>query len=428
MPCPGGDARASEGTDRLDSVELDDGQEEEGPLFAWLPPEDRLWRHPSEVGGAGPPRAPSHRSSTGSRIWAVALVAGVVGALLASGVGMWSGSWERRTVVEPVATPTPDTVALAVSTPAGDGVGDWPTIANALAPSIVAVQVDGSGGQEAASGVLYAASRDRSYVITAADVVGGGDRITVAFDSGDTAGAHLVGTDPTTGIALLWVPGAHRTFPMFGSVAGVQVADSVLAIGARTADATTIAPGAISGLDQRLAGEGGLTLYGMLAVSDITIPEAADGGALVDGAGAVVGIDTDLTSVDPNEQGVAYAVPVDMAEHVAQALLEGRTPSHPWLGIENAADISTATARELGIAGGAQVGTVANGSPAATDGLAPNDVVTAFDGEPVTSSGALVMLLSQCQPRQRTTITFLDHGRERTEPITVTEQPAYPGS
>ncbi|MDQ2754795.1 MAG: hypothetical protein M3R71_04515, partial [Actinomycetota bacterium] len=114
-------------------MEADDGLDDEGPLFAWIPPDDRLWRHPSES-TAGAPPSPSPRSAlhfgswriSSGRTWGVAVVAGVVGALLASGVGMMTGTFEQRTtVVQPVRVMTPGTAAFADAHALG---ADWPSI------------------------------------------------------------------------------------------------------------------------------------------------------------------------------------------------------------------------------------------------------------------------------------------------------------
>ena len=122
-----GDERSASALVRLEGVEPEDGAEaeEEGPYLAWLPPDDRLWRHPSErVTEAGPSGSPDgDRGGSGrgrslpglfagwahhpaTRIWAVALVAGIVGAVAASGVGMMTGVFEQQTTVVHSVIPT----------------------------------------------------------------------------------------------------------------------------------------------------------------------------------------------------------------------------------------------------------------------------------------------------------------------------------
>ncbi|HLY81472.1 MAG TPA: hypothetical protein VKQ71_00735, partial [Acidimicrobiales bacterium] len=143
-----------------------DDLEDDGPVFAWLPPDDRLWRHPSEL-----QTSPLHRPHRGSalreiehRIWAVALLAGTVGALLASGVGVATGGFHRSTtvvrpierVVDPLAGPQ---VTLASNAEDTGVVG----IAARLRPAIVELQVKGSKGEVSGSGVIF---RSDGYVLT----------------------------------------------------------------------------------------------------------------------------------------------------------------------------------------------------------------------------------------------------------------------
>src|ERR1700737_1526362 len=86
-------------------VDPDEGSEDDGPVFAWLPPDDRLWRHPSELQNNPLPdrRGASVLRDLEHRVWAMALLAGAIGALLASGAAVIAGSFDRTTtVVRPV--------------------------------------------------------------------------------------------------------------------------------------------------------------------------------------------------------------------------------------------------------------------------------------------------------------------------------------
>jgi putative serine protease PepD len=412
-------------------VDPEESQDDDVPSFRWLPPEDRLWRHPSEVGGHGDRAGSAGRrgtvrssSRTGRRSWALALSAGTLGAVLALGVSTATGLVGGRTVIETVHIPTPNTTAV-VTDDSAMSVGNWAAIANALAPSVVGIRVPTPSGTAESSGVVYATGDHDSYVITAADVVSGAP-ITVVFSNGFSEMARLVGLDPTSGIALLATAGVHGAVPPVGSVSDVQVADPVLAVGARNDGATPVAIGSISGVDQVLAASGGDTFYGMLSVSGVDLPAADDGGALVDAQGEVVGIATDLTPAAPTA-GTGYAVPIDTAERVADELLAGTAPSHPWIGVDDATDLPSATAQALGVSGGAEVGEVAPGSPAAAAGLRAGDVITRFGGQPVSSSGALVMLLAHAQTDRRVELSYVAAGRTRTVAVTVGTVPPSGG-
>lgn len=395
-------------------VEAEESRDDDGPFFPYLPPEDRLWRHPSEM-GAGTARAVSNalQRASGGRLWSVALVAGVLGAVVASGVGLATGVFIRHTVVVTVPLPTPD--SAKVVEPTAYTSGGWPAIANDLGPSLVAVAAGGRVG----SAVVFTASQDVTYLLTSSDLVGGG-RVTATFDDGTTKQpAYPVGSEPAAGIALLRVQGTGHEVPTFGSAADLQVASDVLAVGAPAAGVTAAGPGVLSSLDTVLHTVGTYTFRGMMAISGTMASTGFDGAALVDSSGAVVGIETDLTSVDSGMQGMAFAVPIDTAYAVARSILDGTKPSLPWLGIDGAADLPILTAQGLGISGGAVVSAVDPGSPAALAGLQAGDIVTAVNGQRVTSSGGLVAEMAVMHPSEHTTLSYLAGKRAHRVPITV---------
>lgn len=410
------------------AVEADDAFDEDRPLFAWIPPDDRLWRHPSET---GPNPLVGHHSRPSrsfvrnhGRTLAVAIVSGVVGALVASGIGFAAGGFNSRltTVIQPVTRlMTPDTVAMTSANSSG---ASWPAVADAVAPSVAEIEVKGLSGTAIGSGVLYAAGSQRSYLLTDQALVSPGDSIQVAFNGGKPRPGKLVGTDAKTGIALVSVAGSNRGFPLFGSIAGVKEAEPVLAVGAQTGDGASVVAGSISAVDQQVVQESGSTMLGMLAVSASPSPASVNGGALVDREGVVIGINVPVSTSDPTQSGLSYAVPIDVAAHVAQQLLAGRRPTHPWLGVTGAVDLSSAKSRQLGVSGGAQVEALVQGSPAARAGVALADIIVSFNHRPVTSTGALIASLQHTQPGQRVEIAFIHNGKRLTRVVTIGHQPA----
>jgi putative serine protease PepD len=423
-------------------VERDDGPEEEGPFSQWVSPDDRLWRHPSEfrpsladsvrfplagsasldhssVATLGSVATLEHTSPM--RTWTVAVVAGLVGALLASGVTMASGGLGHRTTILQQAVTrvaTPDTLAVASKSTTANP--NWSAVDNAIEASVVAItNSDGSSG----SGVVYAASSgssDRSFILTTDDLVGGS--IQVTFNDGETQAAHVVGSDPKSGLALLSVSGANRPLPIFGSVADVRVAEQVLAVSGSSGGNAQTASLTVQSVDEAVSASDDETMVGMLAVTGSATTD--EGGALVDATGQVVGITTSMTAVDPTQQNTSYAVPIDVARHVAGQMLAGRPATHPYLGVVNTVDLSSLIARQLGVVGGARVETVAPGSPAAAAGLSQEDVITALDGRPVASAGALVSVIATSQTGTSMTVSYLHQGKPATATVRVTEQPA----
>jgi putative serine protease PepD len=432
-------------------VDPDDGMEDEGPFSAWLPPDDRLWRHPSEIGGTVPGgfdpthdfdtrdlgsardliaahdagRGDSGHGGIGTllragpvRTWTVAVVAGLVGALLASGVSMATGDFGAKTpVMNNVARVAPtDTVALAVQSPGAPPTPNWSSVNSAMAASVVAVLAS-SGA--AGSGVLYGTRGNRTYILTSNDLTTG--TVEVTFNDGKQQSARLVDADPASGLALLSVAGVQPAIPTFGSVSELRVAEPLLAVSGN--DEGTPMDLSLSSVDDAATISDDDTLVSMLAVTGPTT--TGDGAALVDGEGRVIGITTSMTATDPGQQGTSYAIPIDVAAHVAHQLFSGQAVTHPYLGVIQTQDLPSVYAREFDIAGGAEVETVAPGSPAAAAGIRAGDTITSVNGKPVTSAGSLVSRLADYEPGNRVTVSFMETtGGHATVSVRVINQPS----
>ncbi len=432
-------------------MDPDFGLEDEGPFFAWLPPEDRLWRHPSEnpaaqsggsqksgdraAGEAGEEKAPAGTDPAvearpsrfhPTRTWAVALVAGAIGAMVASGFGFATGVFNHDTTVIKPVFPTVPTLTAA---PAGNNAVNWRTVEQEIAPSVVAIQVSGASPQTG-SGLLLSAGGDtgESYVVTdrsllapgeAADDVG---NIQITFVSGEQVNGHLVGQDPQSGLAVIAVPTYQEILPRLGSVSGLQDADPVMAVGAAEGD-SSVSPGWVSAEDRQVSLASGGAIDNLIAVNaNMQAPD--EGGPLVDQAGQVVGVTVGLNPADPSDQNLIFAVPIDEAVKVTEEILGGQQLTHPWLGISNTVDLTPTVARELGLPGGARPQTVAPNSPASRIGLTPRDIITSFDGHQVTSAGALTALLAQCQPGKSVSISFIHDGAVTSGTVVVVNEPA----
>ena len=114
-------------------------------------------------------------------------------------------------------------------------------------------------------------------------------------------------------------------------------------------------PGSISAEDLQVDATGGTVIQNLIAVSGPpALPSTAAGGPLLDDRGHVVGITLSVDPTDATDAGLLFAVPVDVAEHVAQQLLAHKPVTHPWLGVTNASRTRpSAVAHQFGLAGGA---------------------------------------------------------------------------
>jgi putative serine protease PepD len=354
-------------------------------------------------------------------MWAVALVAGLVGAMAASGFGIVSGVFQQdKTILRSVLQPSP-AVSLAFSP--GSGI-DWSGIDEAVAPSVVSINVSSPSGPVSGSGVLFVQGTGQTYVITDSSMLAGGGDVTVGFQSGQQVHGTIVNQDPVTGLALLAIPWTVSAFPSHGSVANLELASPVLAIGAPGGSGGSVFPASVSAEDQQLEVTGGAVMQNLIAVTIPSIPSAAAGGPLVDEQGRIVGITVDPDPVNSTDDTLSYAVPVDVADHVAQEMIDGQPITHPWLGVTQASDLSPSVSHQLGLQGGAAVLGVSPGSPAGRMGLTSQDIVTRLNGYPVTSAGSLINLLeTKCRPNQVVPIEFNRDGRPVRAWVYVSSQP-----
>jgi S1-C subfamily serine protease len=355
-------------------------------------------------------------------------MAGVIGALAASGLGMVSGVFEQQTTIVHAVMPTGPAETLASvtgpTTPTAPTV-DWTAVDDAVAPSVVGIDVSTAAGPSSGSGVLFVGTGSRTYVITDSTLVAQAGSIMVSFLSGQRYRADQVKLDRLSGLALLAVPTGQPSFPQLGSVASLRLANPVLAVGARTADGAGayVFPGSVTSEDREVDLAGGVAMQNLIAITGTAVPAAAAGGPLLDQQGQVVGITVSLQPTDTSDQALAFAVPVDVAVHVAQQLLAGAAVTHPWVGVTDAFDISSTDARQYGLSGGAQVGQVWPGSPASRLGLGANDIVTALCDKPVTSTGVLTQVLSQCPTDTRAVIRYLHKGTVVQSTVFVSPNP-----
>ena len=252
------------------TVEMDEGPEDESPSFrAPLPPSDRLWRHPSEMGGGADPGSQVALQGGGARRpWVVALVGGGLGVCVAIGVmaifGMLDHKVVERLVIEREAVAP---AAATVSTPSASVAG---VVKNA-APAIARLEVLGAIGAASGSGVLF---RDDGYLITNAHVVSDATAINVILADGSQHEGSLIGSDPDSDIAVVKIGGSGHPTRVLGQAATLQVGQTAIAIGSPLGleGGPSVTLGVISALNRTVDTHGGdAALTGMIQ-TDASIP------------------------------------------------------------------------------------------------------------------------------------------------------------
>jgi S1-C subfamily serine protease len=404
-------------------VEPDDGVEGEEPLFPWLPPDDRLWRHPSELQSSPlPPAAPRRRPRRGDRrTWAVALAAGVVGALVASGAGVAAGAFQHpTTVVRPV-----EQVVNTVDAPLGVAASspkemDVEQIADQLRPAMVQLLINSDRGKVTGSGVIF---RTDGYVLTDEHLVEGASSVTAVLSDGRQVQAKVVRTDPETDVAVVKLNVPVPAVAILGTAATLKVGQMAVTVGSPQAVAggESVTVGVVSALGQHVTSGDGIPLLDMIQ-TDAPLAPGSNGGALVDEWGEVIGITTTPTADDSTPRGVGFATPVDVARSVADQLIDTGRATHVWLGVEGT-DVDSMTASELDVTGAAEVEHVITGSPAAKAGLTRADMIVQIGSDQITSMGSLMAVLRDHRLGDRVTIDFLRDGHRRTVQTVLTERP-----
>ena len=412
-------------------------------MFPWLPPEDRLWRHPSEsppgsaegtrADGESTDRPHAPRPWAGvlprglaRSTWVVAVIAGLVGATAATGVGLASGLWPHDTTVVRSMAPSTSSVSLA---DIGPEPTNWTAVDDSVSPSVVTVSVQGSAGPQVGSGLVFLVSAGgRAYVVTDRSLIARGramgyvGTINVTFLSGTTARAKLVGDDPLSGLAVLSIADGGSGVPAsLGTVADLRQAQQILVVGSHTPP--SVSTGTISAEDRTVSLPDGSDLDGLLALSMPPLNTASAGGPLLNQFGQVVGVTLSLEPVDEADQQFTFAVPIDEVSRIVTEMADGSSPTHPWIGISDAEDVPSTTAHQLGVVGGVQAGKISSGSPAGLVGIRADDIITSLDDKPVMSAGGLLAQMESCVPGRVIPITYVHAGHTVSTAVRVGDEP-----
>ncbi len=337
-------------------------------------------------------------------------------------------------------TVTRSTATVSSSTPSVAGTPE--SAASVIAPSVVTVEVTGTGsssdqfglgGQQSqsvsdtGSGVIL---RSTGYILTNNHVVSaatGGGSVSVTLTDGRTVPAKIVGTDPTSDLAVIKVTGVSGlTAATFADSEGLKVGQAVLAVGAPLGLSNTVTQGIVSTLHRPVAtGESGATAQSVIDAvqTDAAINPGNSGGALVDLAGRVVGINSAIATTGSSASGsqsgnigVGFAIPSTTAGKVADQLINTGHATHSQIGI-SAADSASSTNGAPGL--GAGVRSVSTGGPADSAGLVAGDVIVKVGNRPVTDANSLIVAIRALDPGTKVSLTYRRGGVTHTAQVTL---------
>ena len=263
------------------------------------------------------------------------------------------------------------------------------------------------------SGVII--SRD-GYIVTNNHVIDGADDVYVTTNSNEEYKAKVVGTDPFTDLALIKIEGDKElTAIPFGNSDDLRVGEWVLAIGNPFNLRSTVTAGIVSAKG-RAAGSGqGSLQVGSFIQSDVAVNPGNSGGALVNMAGELIGINTMIYSSTGNYAGISFAIPTSIVHKVVSDLKEYGTVQRAVLGIAGTNITSAATEKyDLKVSQGALVLEVADRSSAKQAGLTEGDVITSIDGHSISTMSDLQEAISTHKPGDKIRMSVDRKGKAMT--------------
>jgi putative serine protease PepD len=369
---------------------------------------------------ATPPNPPQKRSRAGL-LTAGALAIAIVSAGIGGGVAVLADPDRQAAVGSPVAGVAPS--QPAASLPAGS----VEQVAAKVVPSVVKLEVDMGRQSEEGSGIILSSDGlilTNNHVVSAAREGPGGPagQTKVTFSDGHSAEFNLVGSDPSSDIAVVRAEGVSGLTPItIGSSANLRVGQDVVAIGSPLGLEGTVTTGIISALNRPVAATGDTgnqnTVLDAIQ-TDAAINPGNSGGALVNMAGQLIGMNSAIATLGGESAaaqsgsiGLGFAIPIDQAKRIADELIQNGTASHASLGVQVGNDATI---------DGARIVEVTGGGAAAAAGLPSGVIVTKVDDRVIGSADALVAAVRSKAPGDKVTLTYLDSsGKEQTVQVTL---------
>jgi putative serine protease PepD len=260
------------------------------------------------------------------------------------------------------------------------------------------------------SGFVY---DDQGHIVTDQHVIGGATSISVRFWNGQTYKAELVGSDASTDLAVLKVnaPASLLQPLALADSDSIAVGDGVVAIGSPFGLEDTVTSGIVSALHRQMTSPNGFTIDDAIQ-TDAAINHGNSGGALLNADAKVIGVTSQIESDSGGNDGVGFAIPSNTVKSIVSQLIASGKVEHAYLGV--AVESST---------GGARISQVRSGTPAAKAGLRTGDLVTAVDGQTITSADDLTTAIGAKTPGDTVSITYTRAGESHTVNVTLATRP-----
>jgi S1-C subfamily serine protease len=279
-------------------------------------------------------------------------------------------------------------------------------------------------------------------IATNAHVVEGATKVTVQFGDKASVPARILGVDKSSDLAVLKVdPSKVDLHPLaLGSSRNIQVGDPTIAIGNPFGLDRTLTTGVVSALQRQIKAPNGFTISNVIQ-TDAAINPGNSGGPLIDAAGRVIGINSQIEtgSAGGGNVGIGFAIPIDTAKQRISQLKSKGSVQYAYLGVTTAAIDSSMKGLSLPVAHGALVQTVEAGGPAAKAGIKGGnvsaqvsgndlvlggDILTKIDGKDIVTPSALQAIIGRHKVGDKVKVDLIREGKSKTVTVTLGNRPA----
>jgi len=294
------------------------------------------------------------------------------------------------------------------------------------------------GNQEAqAQGSGFVIDSD-GHIVTNDHVVENADSVSVRFWNGDTYSASVVGTDPSTDLAVIKVdaPSSILHPVSLGDSSSVQVGDPVVAIGSPFGLEETVTTGIVSALHRQMQALNKFTINDSIQ-TDAAINHGNSGGPLFNATGQVIGVNSQIAGQTGANVGIGFSIPSNTVRSIADTLISSGKVEHAYLGV-SVQEIPATVAHDLSLTPGVEITDVKSGTPAQKAGLkgatgkkmvqgtqyaTGGDVITAIDGQKAKTSEGVQLAIDAHHPGDTIEITYWRKGETKTVSVKLATRP-----
>jgi len=329
----------------------------------------------------------------------------------------------------PTATPT-STYSATATSPEDYNLPSITDVVDQVNPAVVSIVVGTVSynwfmqpvpSEQAGSGVII---DTEGYIITNNHVVEDANSITVSLTDGRSFDAEIIGTDPSTDLAVIKIDGGDLPTASFGNSSALRVGDWVVAIGNALAleGGPTVTVGVVSAMGRTIEVDSETTLYDLIQ-TDAAINPGNSGGPLINLNGEVIGINTaKISSVEVS--GVGFAISADSALPVIDELITKGYVSRPYLGI-SLVTVTPAIVRsyDLNVDKGALIYYLNPGTPASNAGLRPGDVIIVFDDIEIETADDVILAIRNHSIGDTVQIKYYRGSSLQIASVTLIEKP-----